>query len=385
MRGNGKKIFPGKTQSNIFFIENKNIQNRNLDKYINKGKNHINKENNRKNLNNMNYIYLDKNNKNNQLKINKKENISISDNRKRHNSMEIFNINRLQINKNLNPKNNIIRRKSLDTERSVDSIRPRRVLGNFSARNYILNKNSIWTRGKSMDISNDSNLREYKPLNTISSLNQNKNNIIDIAKTDRRIPSNNYYNKFVNKNNTLLDQQNKHKIINKNKNKKNNISAPKEQTFMIKKINPDDNLIDTSQLKKHFSKNGINIISLSSNNTSLINKDSIKLILNSNDVNSKKFKNIENYFKREGLEASEIKNNYHIKYTRGIYPNKSGWDNVTYGGREKFEKAELSSRFTKDEKEKKFHKKNVVSKNYYRNFKYKNNFEIKPKRYNKAE
>ena len=387
MRGNGKKMFPGKTKSNIFFIENKNKTNINPDKYVNKNNNYIDTDRNKNNLRNINNINSFKNNNNNQLIITKKQNISINENRKRHNSMEIFNSNKLQINNNsIFPKNKNInnKRKVLYTERSVDSLRPRRVLGNFSTSNYILNKNNFWTKRRSMDISSDSRLTEYKPLNTNLSLHQNKNNIRDSpSNLDQKKTSKNYYNKFVNKSNSVL-AKNYHKKIYKNK--KNN-AAPKEQTFIIKKIKQDDNLIDINALKKHFSKNGINIISLSSDSTSLIpiNRDSIKLILNSNDVKSNKFKNIERYFKREGLEANELKNNYHIKFTRGIYPNQSGWDDITYGGREKFEKAELSSRFEKDEKEKKFHKKNMVSKNNFANLKYKNNFKIKPKIYNSVD
>ena len=89
--------------------------------------------------------------------------------------------------------------------------------------------------------------------------------------------------------------------------------------------------------------------------------------------------------KNKGKKKKKKKKNYHIKFTRGIYPNKSNWKDITYGGREKFEKTEMSSKFQKDQKENKFHKKNLLSKTNFYNVKYKNNFEIKPKRYNSVE
>ena len=42
------------------------------------------------------------------------------------------------------------------TERSVDSLRPRRILGNFSTREYILNRNNIWNRSQTIDNQNNS-------------------------------------------------------------------------------------------------------------------------------------------------------------------------------------------------------------------------------------
>ena len=372
MRTNGKKMFPDKNTSNIFFLDNKNKANINPNKYVNKNNN---------------------NNNNNNLKINKKSNNSINDNRKRHNSLEYFNTHKLERNKNsiIDKENNntINRRKVLYTQKSVDALKTKRVLGNFSARNYILNKNNIWERNKSFD---NTNMTEYQPLNTISAFSHGKNKNNDLSKKNQKIPSNNYYNKFINK--SLLNKQNQNiKMRNMQYNrskkiKKDNIIPPKEQTFIIKKINPDDNLIDTNELKKKFSENGVNIISLDGIGNLLvpINNDSVKVVLNSNDINSKKFKKIEKYIKNKGLKLDEVKKNFNKKFTRGIYPDKSKWCDTTYGGRESFEKAELTNKFKKDQKENKFHKKNFISKNnFYRDVKYKNNFEIKPKRYKSVE
>ena len=398
MRNNGKKMFPGKTKSNIFFIENKNKTNINPNKYVN-----VNNKNNNKKTND---IYQKENNPNlNSRNINNntnkqlKSNTSINDNRKRKMSLEIFNFNRLKYNNNLNlsqdDKNN--RRKVLYTERSVDSLRPRRILGNFSTREYILNRNNIWNRSQTIDNQNNSiTTKEETPLRRYSSFsknevqNYNKNhghhhNHNNLKKENQKKLSKNYYNKFINKE-ILIGQNNKRP---KNKNRKNNnIPPPKELTYIIKKINQDDRLIDINEIKKNFSVNGINIISISGLSNSLvpINDDKVKIILNSNDINSKKFKNIEKYIKDKGLKFDEVNNNFHIKFTRGIYPNNSNWKDITYGGREKFEKSEISSRFEKEQKENRFHKQNILSKtNFYKDVKYKNNFEMKPRRYNSVE
>ena len=378
MRTNGKKMFPDKNTSNIFFLDNKNKVNINPNKYVNK--------------NNNNKINPYLNNNNNNLKINIKSNNSINENRKKHKSLEYFNTNILDKNKNFifNKENNntVNRRKVLYTQRSVDILRTKRVLGNFSTRNYILNKSNIWERHKSFDNTNMS--EEYQPLNTISAFSHDKNKYNDLSKKNQKIPSNNYYNKFINK--SLLNEQNQNiKMRQHNKGKKikkDKTIPPKEQTFIIKKINPDNNLIDTSELKKKFSENGVNVISLAGISNSLvpINNDSVKIVLNSNDINSKKFNKIEKYIKNKGLKLDEVKKNFNIKFTRGIYPDKSKWCDTTYGGRENFEKAELSNKFKKAQKEKKFHKKNFISKNnFYQDVKYKNNFEIKPKKYKSVE
>ena len=402
MKGNGKKMFPGKNESNIFFVDKEKKINVNLNpnNYINKNNNtNINKTNieNYSNLKNRN------SNKKHNINQNKLLNYTINENRTRHMSIEIFKPNSLKKNKNSNlPKENQNnKRKVLYTERSVDFLRPRRVLGNFSTRNYILNKNNIWDKNLSLDnnINNLLTSRESKPLKKYSSFSQNeteneKNKTKKINPKLSISTNDHYYNKFINKPN--LNGQNKNnknqKIINLQKNKKSNIInnnniAPKEQEYIIKKENPDNNLIDIKELKKKFSENGVNIISISGLSSSLvpINNDTVKIIVNSNDIKSKKFNNIEKYMKNKGLEFNEVKKNYHIKFTRGIYPNKSNWKDITYGGREKFEKIEMSSKFQKDQKEKKFHKKNLLSKNNFYDVKYKNNFEIKPKRYNSVE
>ena len=401
MKGNGKKIFPGKNESNIFFVDKEKKANASLNpnKYINKNNNINNNKNSIESYSNAKN--RNSNNKNNTNK-NTMHNYTINENRKRHMSIETFKPNNLKKNRNPilpteNQNNN--RRKVLYTERSVDCLKPRRILGNFCTRNYILNKNNIWDKNQSLDnnINNSLTSRETKPIKKYSSFSQNeikreneKNNT-QTMNPKLKTSTNDYYNKFINKPN--LNGKNKNqKIANFHKNKKskinnNNIPPPKEQAYIIKKENPDDNLIDIKELKKKFSENGVNIISISGLSSSLvpIKNDSVKVVVNSNDIKSKKFNNVEKYLKNKGLEFNEVKKNYHIKFTRGIYPNKSNWGDITYGGREKFEKTEMSSKFLKDQKQNKFHKKNLLSKTNFYNVKYKNNFEIKPKRYNSVE
>ena len=56
------------------------------------------------------------------------------------------------------------------------------------------------------------------------------------------------------------------------------------------------------------------------------------------------------------VKLNEIKNNYNKKYSRGIFPAKSKWNDGKYGGREAKEKLQLSMEFQKKEKQNKFHK-----------------------------
>ena len=377
MRNNGKKMFPGKNESNIFFLDKKSNINANPKKYINK--------------NNRNNIISNLNNNNNTLKISIKCNLSINDGRKRHNSLERFNSTLLQSTRKQVIYRDNNNKKVLHTERSVDSLRkPKRILGSFSTRNYILNKNNIWDRHKSCE--NLRNSAEYNPLHTFSAIAQSETQYNNPGINNKKITSTKYYNKFINK--PLLTEQiknGKNKIATQEKNKKKDeikIGLLKEQTFIIKKKNQNDQLIDLNELKKKFSQSGINIISIDGTSNSLIpiNKDSVKIVLSSADISSNKFKNVERYIKKKGLEFNEIKKNHHIKYSKGIYPNKYKWSDVTYGGRENEEKKELSSRYNKNEKEKKFFKKNGISKNnFYKDVKYKNNIEVKPKRYKSVE
>jgi hypothetical protein len=396
MRNYGKKMFPGKNNSNIFFVDNTNRTNINQNNYINQNNKYKNNRSNNifHNENNPNLINRNINNNEN---VKQKSKVSINDNRKRHMSMEI--INPINLENNLNKisqkESQINRRKVLYTERSVDCLKPRRVLGDFSARDYLLNKNNAWDKSLTLDGQyNPITEREKRPFRRFSSFSQNEvehciKNTNNNKEENKKILSDKFYNKFINK--PILIEQNKN--MPKNRNRKNNINKiisppPKEQAYVIKKLNPDNNLIDINEIKKNFSKNGINLISIEGLSNLLVptNNDSVKIILNSNDVGTNKFHKVEKYIQNKGLKMNEIKNNYHIKFTRGIYPNKAMWKDVTYGGREKFEKLEISSKYEKEQKKNGFHKKNILEKTLlYRDLKYKNNFEIKPKKYNSVE
>ena len=137
----------------------------------------------------------------------------------------------------------------------------------------------------------------------------------------------------------------------------------------------DNKIIDINSLKRKFIQNKINFISITGVSSSLIpvNKDSVKLILNSNDIDNNKFNKIEKILKSKGLKLNEVKRNYSKKCSSEIFPAKSKWNDGKYGGRESKEKLELSMEFQKKNRENKFHKKNLISKNNYFDVKYKNN------------
>jgi hypothetical protein len=407
MRSNGKKLFPDKNRSDIFFINNNIKTNVNPNKYVNINNPPINNKTS----------YVSRNGQNINNKTNLKNDLLsggalVGKRRlKRHRTLEILNSNNLKNknytinydnNNNNNNNNNkqFNRKKVLYTQKSVDFLRPKRKLGAFSTSEYILNKSNIWN-GESKSKTNLNSLNnsieykpeefkkmnneEYKPLNTISNFsnfsidkitNNNYNNVGKIKKKKQKDPLDSYYNKFVNK-----------KFHKKKCNNKNKKSPPKEKTFIIKKVKQDDSLIDTYDLKKNFSKNGINIISMSGLSNSLVpvNEDAVKIRLSSNDINSKKFKKIEQLIKDKGLKLDEIKQNFNIKFTEGIFPENMKWNDLTYGGREKFEVAKIREKFDKKRKVNAFSRKQLISKNCYINNKYKNNMEIKPRRYKSAE
>ena len=86
-----------------------------------------------------------------------------------------------------------------------------------------------------------------------------------------------------------------------------------------KKEKLDNEIIDINSLKKSILGNGINIVSLTGISSSLvpINKDSVKLIINSKDIDKNKLHKIERILKNKGLKLNEQKNNFNKKY--------SGW------------------------------------------------------------
>jgi hypothetical protein len=376
MRGNGKKLFPGKNTSNIFFVEDKAKKNLNLNKYLNKTNdpNKTSKKETKKPEEKKTYIRLSiKRN----LKIEQSGQKQTNIPKMRHKSVEKFNssaINRYQ--------NSTLKRekvKPFRSQNSVDSLKIKRVLGNFSSREYFLNKSKIYRNNKSIDNKLNKSMDDIdnKKLNT-NKLTKKKKVEIPHIKNDAQTKK---LKKFVNKNDE--GEKNRKKF-----DKKAPIIPPKEQSFIIQKINQDGNIIDINDIKKKFSENGINIISIKDISNSLIstNKDQVQISINSKDINSYKFKNVEKIIKNKGLKLDEVKNNYNKKYTKGIFPAKSKWNDKKYGGREVFEKTEMSEKFKKDEQANKFKKKTILTKNnFYKDVKYKNIIESKPKRYNSTE
>ena len=392
MKNHGKKMFPGVNKSNIFFLDNQKSNKKNLDKYINKNitlnntekKNSTYKRNNTNNddikcnttklpmkkrvLKKYNSTTLKKSdiipfsNKNNTIK--KRQLIT-------HKSMDYINpikkddsisLTESNINSSFTSKKPNSTLKKIDLNK-IKTIKPRR-LGSTNKLNISINSNDSTSK-------NNNNNKRYSS-STFTSFTQRK---ITKPKDENTkvntsmLQPKNYYNKFINKNNNVIKEKQK---------KKNLMTIPKEEIFIIKKEKLDNNIIDIKSLKKNLIGSGINIISLTGISSSLvpINNDSVKLIIDSNEIDSNKLNKMQRILKNKGLKLNELKNNYNKKFSKGIFPAKSKWNDGKYGGRENSEKLELSMAYKRKKDENLFHKKNILSKNFFVDLKYKNN-EIK--------
>ena len=373
MKNHGKKMFPGTNASNIFFLDNQKNIKIDPNKYINKANN--NKEKN--DLNNKINKEISSNKNINGIKMPIKKRVL-----KKYNSTTLKKRDLIP----LSNKNDNFKKRQLITHRSVDNLQIK--------KNPM--KESLTEPGfNDINISNNlknSNLNKIQVKHRI--LGSNRLNISINSKTSNKISGNtnqrksiqternmnvqskNFLNKFVNKTNIL----NKKNNINKNNtllksNEKKKYKVPKEEIFLIKKEKMDNNIIDINSLKKNLLGNGVNIVSLTGISSSLvpINNDSVKLIVNSNDLDKSKLNKIERMLKTKGLKLDELKNNYNKKYCKGLFPAKSKWNDDKYGGRENSEKLQMSMEFKKKEKENKFHKKYVISKQQFIDVTYKNN------------
>ena len=378
MQRKGKKIFPGTNASNIFFLDNKKNNNIDLNKYINKT--NTNKE---KKISNNKTIKEIKSNK--EIKgINKPAKKRVL---KKYNSTTL---KRGEINPFLH-QNDDIKNRQLKTHRSVDNFKIKKNIKNISLtepdlsiinmnsnlKSFNLNKVKVKHRilgSNRVNMSFNANESYRNPKNKFASYTARKPKESENSKINQ---SKEFYNKFINKkisNTKSINNKNNSKItMKKNENKK--YKVPKEEIFLIKKEKMDNKIIDINSLKKNFIQNKINFISITGVSSSLIpvNKDSVKLILNSNDIDNNKFNKIEKILKSKGLKLNEVKRNYSKKCSSEIFPAKSKWNDGKYGGRESKEKLELSMEFQKKNRENKFHKKNLISKNNYFDVKYKNN------------
>ena len=378
MKSHGKKIFPGSNSSNIFFIDNPKNNKLDLNKYINKPHNNINSK---QNINNKTIKDNSFNNQNSKMPIKKRV-------LKKYNSTTLKK-------GDINPfskQNEIIKKRQLVSHRSVDYFNTKKTsakrisltepnLNDVSIskelkqndQNKIKVKHRILGSNKSNSSFNCKTSRESSQ-RTFTTLTQRAKKE---PMTSRKIGMDNYYNKFINKNKALNDKKeniNKNLNLNLKSARTHRYQEPKEEIFIIEKEKLDNNVIDINSLKKNILGKGISIVSLTGISSSLdpINKDSVKLILNSNDVDKTKLDKIGRILKSKGLKFNELKNNYNKKFGKGIFPAKSKWDGK-FGGRESNEKLKLSLEFQKNKKENKFMKKSVISKQHFYDITYKNN------------
>ena len=378
MKSHGKKIFPGSNSSNIFFIDNPKNNKLDLNKYINKPHNNINSK---QNINNKTIKDNSFNNQNSKMPIKKRV-------LKKYNSTTLKK-------GDINPfskQNEIIKKRQLISHRSVDYFNTKKTsakkisltepnLNDVSIskelkqndQNKIKVKHRILGSNKSNSSFNCKTSRESSQ-RTFTTLTQRAKKE---PMTSRKIGMDNYYNKFINKNKALNDKKeniNKNLNLNLKSARTHRYQEPKEEIFIIEKEKLDNNVIDINSLKKNILGKGISIVSLTGISSSLdpINKDSVKLILNSNDVDKTKLDKIGRILKSKGLKFNELKNNYNKKFGKGIFPAKSKWDGK-FGGRENNEKLKLSLEFQKNKKENKFMKKSVISKQHFYDITYKNN------------
>ena len=378
MKSHGKKMFPGTNSSNIFFIDKQKNNKINPNKYINKTNSNIDKKiiNNKlikESLNNKDVV---------SIKLPVKKRVL-----KKYNSTALKK-------GDINPfskQNNVIKKRQLVSHRSVDYLKIKKnpaiisltepSYSETSSKIYLkhvdLNKVKVKHRilgSNKLNSSFNSKITPKNSKSTFSSFTARKNKPIE---SKRKVQSKNFLNKFINKNNLLNGKKTTgtSKIPKTEKaNKFNKYKIPKEETFIIKKEKLDNTIIDINSLKKNILKNGINFVSITGMSSSLdpINNDSVKLVLNSSDIDSNKFHKIERILKSKGLKCNELKNNYNKKFSGGIFPAHSKWNDGKYGGRENKEKLELSMEFQKKKKENKFHKKSVISKQNFYDITYKN-------------
>ena len=372
IKSHGKKVFPGSNSSNIFFIDNQKNSKIDLNKYINKP--------NKKNITNKTIKDDSNNNQNLKMPIKKRVLKKCNSITLKKGNLNLFSKQNDVIKKRqlvshrsadyLNTKKNNIKKMSLTepniSETTISKGLKQSDLNKVKVKHRILGTNNI-NNSFNCKTSRESSRK------TFSTLTQR---IKKEPKTTRRIETGNYYNKFINKNKTLNEKNNKtNKNLSLKSARNNKLQEPKEEIFIIKKEKLDNNVIDINSLKKNILGKGINIVSLTGISSSLdpINKDSVKLILNSNDVDKTKLDKIGRILKSKGLKFNELKNDYKKKLGKGIFPAKSKWNDDKFGGRESREKLQLSMEHQKNKKENKFLKKSIITKQNFYDVTYKNN------------
>jgi hypothetical protein len=154
----------------------------------------------------------------------------------------------------------------------------------------------------------------------------------------------------------LFSEKYYQKFVNKQPNNYNNRNALKSKnlgtvTYEISKTKNDNKEIDTADVKRSFTRNGINMIKVrnSSSGMTHINNDKITFSLQEDDVRSNKFEQIKKTLIHKGLKITQkSKENYDKEISTGIFPAKSQWmDAASLSKRDVVERKKIDEMKTK--------------------------------------
>lgn len=180
-----------------------------------------------------------------------------------------------------------------------------------------------------------------------------------------------YYQKFVNKNNSVNSS------ITANKAKNNS-----QITYELSKTKKDNRVIDTHSVKQSFTRNGINMYKIynASSGLTSVNNDKVCFTIAENDAKSTIFKQIKKSLEAKGLEITQKnKKNYDKTVSKGIFPAKNNWkDNDVNRGIQRRKSFDQKSTTT-------HYKKASISKTGQRDLVYKNDLVKELKRHKSVE
>ena len=139
------------------------------------------------------------------------------------------------------------------------------------------------------------------------------------------------------------------KFVNKQPNNYNNRNAVKNKnlgtvTYEISKTKNDNKEIDTADVKRSFTRNGINMIKVRNCSSGMthINNDKITFSLQEDDVKSNKFEQIKKTLIHKGLKITQkSKENYDKEISTGIFPAKSQWMDPSLSKRDVLERKKV--------------------------------------------
>ena len=162
------------------------------------------------------------------------------------------------------------------------------------------------------------------------------------------------------------------KFVNKQPNNYNNRNAVKNKnlgtvTYEISKTKNDNKEIDTADVKRSFTRNGINMIKVRNCSSGMthINNDKITFSLQEDDVKSNKFEQIKKTLIHKGLKITQkSKENYDKEISTGIFPAKSQWMDPSLSKRDVVERKKVDEMKSKrsiscEENKKCFNKKST--------------------------